>query len=218
MPPRVALIHAMQASMAPIEAAFDAHWPEAERAHLLDASLPADLERSGGVDDAMRERFVALARYAERSGADAVLFTCSAFGDAIAAARAALALPVHTPNGAMLERAVADGARLALLATFAPTLRSMRPELEAIARRCGALPEVAYVHVEGALAALARGDVERHDELIAEASARQASGTRIALAQFSMARSAPRVEQRVGSDVLTTPGAAVRALRHELAP
>ena len=217
MAPRIALIHAMQASMAPIDAAFDALWPEARRAHLLDDALPADLERAGRVDDALRERFVALARYAQRSGADAVLFTCSAFGDAIEAARAALALPVHAPNAAMLERAVRSGPRLALLATYAPTLTSMRPELEAAARASGRHPEVAYVHVADAIAALRRGDVAAHDERIAAAAAEQAPGTVIALAQFSMARAAERVAERVPGAVLTTPGAAVRALRDSLA-
>jgi hypothetical protein len=206
----------MQASMAPIEAAFDALWPDAQRTHLLDDSLPADLERAGAVDDALRERFVALGRYAQRSGADAVLFTCSAFGDAIRAARAALGVPVHAPNAAMLERAVRSGPRLALLATYAPTLASMRPELEAAARVGGHRPEVVYVHVAGALEALRRGDAPAHDERIAAAAAAQAPGTVIALAQFSMARAAVRAAERVPGPVLTTPEAAVQAVRESL--
>jgi hypothetical protein len=153
MPARIALVHAMRASMAPIGAAFARAWPEAHLAQLLDDALPADLERAGGVDAAMERRFVALARYAVDAGAEAVLFSCSAFGRAIDAARDAVAVPVMKPNEAMVAAAVADGAPILLLATFAPTLDSMLPEFEAEAARQGRVLDLRVAHVPGALAA-----------------------------------------------------------------
>lgn len=202
--------------MVPIERAFAARWPEARCTHLLDDALPADLERAGGVDEGISGRFVSLARYARGCGAEAVLFTCSAFAAAIEVARAALDVPVHAPTTAMLERAVRSGAPLALLATYAPTLASMRPELEAIAGSSGLAPTVRYVHVEGALAALRRGDGEMHDERIAASAATLPPGTLVALAQFSMARAASLVAARVDGVVLSTPESAVDALRDSL--
>ena len=40
-PPRVALIHALRHSIAPITAAFERDWPAAQRMNLLDDSLSA---------------------------------------------------------------------------------------------------------------------------------------------------------------------------------
>ncbi len=75
----------------------------------------------------MTDRFLALARYAERDGAAAILFTCSAFGPCIDAVKQALPnIPVLKPNEAMIEEAVEAGGTVGLLATFAPTLRRCR--------------------------------------------------------------------------------------------
>jgi aspartate/glutamate racemase len=214
MPARIALVHAMRASMAPIGAAFARAWPDAHLVQLLDDALPADLERAGGVDAAMQRRFVALARYAVDAGAEAVLFSCSAFGRAIDAARAAVAVPVMKPNEAMVAAAVAGGGPILLLATFAPTLDSMLPEIEAEATRQGRVVDVRVAHVPGALAALQAGDAERHDALIAEAAARHGGGeTLVALAQFSMARAAGRVRAATAGTVLTTPDTAAAELQ-----
>lgn len=210
--PRIALIHALALSVAPIAAAFERSWPGCERMNLLDDSLSADLARSGrGLDAAMTARFVALGDYAVTTGADAILFTCSAFGPCIdAVARRHAPRPVLKPNEAMIAEAVAAGTRIGLVATFAPTLASMPPEFPRGV-------EVIPVHAEGALAALDRGDAATHDRLVAGA-ARSIAGRcdAIALAQFSMARAAPEVERVVGVPVLTTPDSAVRALRVRL--
>lgn len=71
---------------------------------------------------------------------------------------------------------------------------------------------------DGALDALNAGDTARHDALVAEqARALAARGcTRIALAQFSMARARAACAQATGLPVLTTVDSAVRALRARL--
>ncbi len=214
MPPRIALVHALRASIAPIEDAFAAHWPEAAQQHLLDDALPADLERAGRVDAAITQRFVALARYAVTAGADAVLFTCSAFGSAIDAARETVGVPVMKPNEAMLEEAVRASGEVALVATFAPTLRSMVGEAEAAAAAAGTQVRFRPLHVPGALAALAVGAEREHEARIVDVVAAHADGVDVvALTQFSMARAAPALRRRVSSRVLTTPDSAVIALR-----
>jgi len=75
---RIALIHALKHSIAPIEAAFATHWPDARLMNLLDDSLSADLARDGRLTFAMTERFRAIGSYVTSTGADAMLFTCSA--------------------------------------------------------------------------------------------------------------------------------------------
>jgi hypothetical protein len=82
--PRIALIHALTHSIAPVAAELDRSWPACVRMNLLDDSLSADLAASPqGLDDAMTARFLALAEYALGTGARGILFTCSAFGPCI---------------------------------------------------------------------------------------------------------------------------------------
>jgi hypothetical protein len=208
---RIALIHALRHSPPPIEAAFARLWPEARLMNLLDDSLSADLARDGAITEAMTGRFLSLARYAKATGADGILFTCSAFGPCIEAVQREFApMPVLKPNEAMIEEAEALGGRIGLLASFAPTLQSMPPEFPAALT---VMPKLA----EGALAALDRGDGDAHDRLAAEAARDLADCDAIALAQFSLARAASAVAAATGKKVLTTPESAVRKLKRLLA-
>ena len=204
---RIALIHALKHSIQPIESSFARLWPDASLMNLLDDSLSADLARDGRLIEAMTARFLSLGRYAASTGADAILFTCSAFGPCIeAVARAHAPMPVLKPNQAMIEQAVAKGGRIGLLASFAPTLVSMLPEFAASVE---VVPKLA----EGALAALDRGDRTEHDRLVVEASRDLRDCDLIALAQYSMAPAAELVAQASGRPVLTTPDSAVLKLK-----
>jgi Asp/Glu/hydantoin racemase len=212
--PRIALIHALAHSVAPINDAMARQWPECVRMNLLDDSLSADLAASPkGLDDAMTARFVTLADYAVNTGAQGILFTCSAFGPCIdAVARRHAGMPVLKPNEAMVAEAAATRQRVGLVATFDPTLQSMPKEFPAAVELRTAL-------AEGALEALNRGDTARHDALAAEAAWRLVNDKRcgvIALAQFSLARAAEAVAQRCGVPVLTTVDSAVRELKCRL--
>src|SRR3981081_1255245 len=161
---RVALIHALKHSIAPIEGSFARLWPDAVLMNLLDDSLSADLARDGRLTAAMTDRFLSLGGYAASTGADAILFTCSAFGPCIeAVAREQAPMPVPKPSEAMVEQAALRGHRIGLLSTFAPTLASMPPEFP---RSIEIVPKLAA----GALAALDRGERAVHDRLVAEAS------------------------------------------------
>jgi Asp/Glu/hydantoin racemase len=207
---RIALIHALRHSPPAIEAAFARLWPDVTLMNLLDDSLSADLARDGAITPAMTERFLTLSRYAVNTGADAILFTCSAFGPCIEACAAELApLPVLKPNEAMVAEAAAMGGRIGLLASFGPTLDSMPPEFP---ENVVLVPRLA----EGALDALNRGDAEAHDRLAAKAARDLIDCDAIVLAQFSLARAAPLVTAATGKPVLTTPDSAVRALRARL--
>ena len=209
---RIALIHALAHSVAPVNDAMARDWPQAVRMNLLDDSLSADLAAGGGLDAAMHRRFERLAQYAVDCGSDAILFTCSAFGPCIEhVARQHAPMPVLKPNEAMVADACAMGVRIGLLATFGPTLESMPPEFPAGA-------QVECKLADGALAALDAGDAATHDVLVAQASvelARRGCGV-IALAQFSMARARDEVAARTGLPVLTTVDSAVAQLKRRL--
>lgn len=210
---RIALIHALAHSVGPINDVLAREWPECQRMNLLDDSLSADLARSAqGLDAAMHDRFEALSAYAERTGAAAILFTCSAFGPCIeAVAVRRPGMPILKPNEAMVADASVMGRRVGLIASFAPTLVSMPSEFPAGVE---VIPDLA----EGAMEALNSGQLERHDEMVT-ASARRLIHQGcdvIALAQFSMARAQNAVRRAVRVPVLTTPDSAVAFLRRRL--
>ena len=210
---RIALIHALAHSVAPINDAMAREWPQAMRMNLLDDSLSADLAASGaGLDAAMHERFARLAQYAVDCHSDGILFTCSAFGpciDAVATQHAPL--PVLKPNEAMVAQAASLGVRIGLVASFAPTLDTMPAEFPAGA-------ELESELVADAMAALHAGDTARHDALVVSAAERLVNKgcAVIALAQFSMARARKLVAERTGLPVLTTVDSAVSEMRRRL--
>ena len=211
--PRIALIHAMPVAIEPVAHVFREMWPQARITHLLDDSLPADLTAAGSITPAIAERFVTLARYSVSCGADAVLFTCSAFGTAIEEARKTVQVPVLKPNEAMLEEALAAGTDFALLATFEPSIPSLRSEFEALASSRGIKLRLKTRTIPAAIAALQQGRDSEHDRLIAAAAAEVGPCDALVLGQFSMARAAAGIPPAPGRKVLTSPHSAVARLK-----
>jgi len=203
--------------MQPIGEAFRQLWPAARVTYLLADSLSADLAAEGRLSDRMIERFVALARYAHGAGADAVLFTCSAFGPAIEAAAAAVPIPVLKPNEAMLEEALTVGNRIGLLATFEPSIPALKGEIEQMARKNSIALEVTARAVPAALSALHAGCAADHDRLIADAAQEIGECDALILGQFSMASAANAIPARPRRKVLTSPNSAVTRLKQLLA-
>ena len=212
MSARIGVIHATRVAVSPIEAAFESRWPEAEVVQLLDESLSRDLEATGHLTPEINERVERLAAFAHRGGAQAILFSCSAFGAAIETVQARLPIPVLKPNQAMLEEALRLGRRIQVLATYRPSGPAIRHELEALAAKRNVDPDIEDSYVPGALDALHAGDGQAHDSLIAEAAANAHHADVILLAQFSMARARGAVSRRVDSVVLSSPESAVLTL------
>ena len=211
--PKIYLVHALDVSMAPVEEAFRSQWPQARIAHLLENSLFADFGRDGRLTDAMVERFRIIGRYCAFAGADAILFTCSAFGPAIEAVKADQPFPVLKPNEALYDDMLEVRGRIALLATFAPSLPSMMAEIEDHARRHGVSLQVEPHLVEGALEALLANRPADHCRLIAEAAARFHDHAAVAYAQFSMAPARTQGQALTRVPIMTTPDSAITKLK-----
>jgi aspartate/glutamate racemase len=194
-------------------AAFRQGWPEADTFNVLDDALSTDLARRGTLDAHLTQRIAALARYAMDIGVEGILYTCSAFGDAIDAVARRAPIPVLKPNQAMFEDALNAGSTVGLLATFQPSIPSMEQEFVAMASTMGRTARLETAWVEDAMEALAAGDAASHDRLIAAAAPRLAHCDVLMLAQFSMARALPVVRQAVRNPVLTSPDSAVTRLK-----
>jgi hypothetical protein len=210
---RIALIHAVYAAIRPVQDAFEAHWPEVRLVSLLDDSLPADRESAGAPTPELSRRIMALAKYSMEAGAAGILFTCSAFGEAIEAAARVLPIPVLKPNEAMFNLALDQGGRVGMLATFGPAIASMEDEFRDMARRRGSTATIESLCVPAARAALLAGDGDGHDLLLAEAAPQMQACDCVLLAHFSTARAKAVVEAKLGRRVLTSPDSAVVKLR-----
>ncbi len=219
--PRIALIHALRDSVDPIIGAFARQWPEAQTFNLLDDSLSATVAMAGRITTPIVNRFLTLGRYAASAevgghAADAILFTCSAFGPAIEAVQADQVIPVLKPNEAAFAAALERGRRIGLLVTFAPSLDPLAAELRAMAAQRGRTCDVQAVVVEGALRALQCGRGDEHDAAIAAAAAALDDRDVVVLGQFSMARARQGIPAALQARVLTTPDCAVDQLRRQL--
>jgi Asp/Glu/hydantoin racemase len=212
--PRIFLIHATPAAVEPVNDAFDRLWPQARRSNLLDDSLSSDLAQSGRLDECMTARFLALSRYAANAGANGILFTCSAFAPAIDACKAQLSIPVLKPDEAMIERALSGGGRIAVLATFEPSVAAALASFREAADRMGMHADVESIFVAGAFDAKKRDDVATHDALIAAAASTAAARCDvICFAQFSMASAASQAQAAAGKRVLTSADSAVAKMK-----
>lgn len=217
MAPRIALIHATTLAMAPVIDAFARDWPDAETMHLLDSSLSDDRRVAGALTDELSGRIVALADYASARGVDGILYTCSAFGEAIEAAAAVRSEPTLKPNDAMFEGALdiaaKSGGDIVMLATFPPSIASMEEEFEAQRAARGVTVGLRSIGVPAARDALNNGDGPLHDSLLADAARDVGSCSAIMFAHFSMDRAHAAVSAAVDVSVLSPPTDAVRQLR-----
>jgi len=117
----------------------------------------------------------AFVRYArdlvELAAVDAVLITCSTMNRAYRQVEAALepyGVPVVQIDRPMMERAVAHGGRILVIATHGPTVESTQTLLHGTADELGR--EVTYTGatVEEAWGRLATGDVLGHNQVLAQ--------------------------------------------------
>ncbi|MBC7600404.1 MAG: arylsulfatase [Polaromonas sp.] len=210
--PRVTLIHAVRVAMQPVEQAFRTYWPSAQIVHLLDDSLSPDRAMHAELSPELHARINGLADYAVASGADAILYTCSAFGEAIEAAARRLSLPVLKPNESMFEAALQTGKRIGMLATFAPSVASMEEEFRALAKAHAINASITTIVVPEAMAALKAGDAPLHNKLLADAAFSLRGCDCLLLAHFSTSRAREAVQAVSVCPVLTSPDSAVKKL------
>lgn len=204
---RIALVHAIPVSIQPIQEAFATLWPDAWTFNLLEDSLIAGQREAGGFTPAFNARVLSLCRYCMDTGAEAILFTGSAFGPAVDAAKKELPIPVLKPYEAMVAEALKLGDRLGIVATFGPTIPLLKEDIEATA---GRTLEIHTAEATGGLEALEGGDGVEHDMLVAAAARTLPDCDAILLAQYSAARAAPMIHHK---HVLTPTGSAVLHLQ-----
>jgi Asp/Glu/hydantoin racemase len=186
--------------------------PNAKVEHVVDESLLQDAIAKGELTPEVEARLAGHVAELTRSGADAIMVTCSSMGQAVDRIAATAALPVLRVDAAMVDEALRIGKRIGVLATLRTT---MTPTVELVrARSNGDASFKIEAHVcEGAFEALKAGHVERHDELVRSGLRRIESLVDVViLAQASMARvlAGPGMTTRL--PILSSPRLAMAAL------
>ncbi|MBT4906745.1 MAG: arylsulfatase [Rhodospirillaceae bacterium] len=215
--PNIVLFHVHKDAMNAAVTAFERDWPEARISNLLEDGLFEWVRETGGVVPEMYDAFHRLSEYAVGRSADGILYSCSAFRECIDACIEAFEIPMLKPNDAMIEAALKTGDHIAVLATVGPTITSISAEIEEMARAAGRDITLTPYMVDGAFDAMAAGDGDTHDRLVAETAAEIRGADVIVLAQFTLARAVPAVAAVTNIPVLNSPGAAVAKMRELLA-
>ena len=101
----IGLIHALEESEQPIRDSFQKLWPVVKLNEYSDFQLSVD--RANGLDEAsISSRIIDLGEQAVNDKVDAILYTCSAFGEAIEAAKSQFSLPILKPNESAFKKGI----------------------------------------------------------------------------------------------------------------
>jgi Asp/Glu/hydantoin racemase len=193
--------------------------PDAETWHIADEILLKVVLAQGGLSPFLHERVASHAVAAEETGATAVQLTCSSISPCAETARSRVHIPVLKIDEPMVDRALALGARIAVVATAPTTLGPTSDLLQARARALGKDIHVESRLAEGAYRALFGGDPEHHDAIVRDTlqDLSQRNDV-ILLAQASMARVADGLpEGALRCPILTSPRLALERVARVLA-
>ncbi|MBM3785243.1 MAG: Asp/Glu/hydantoin racemase [Acidobacteria bacterium] len=186
--------------------------------HMVDESLIKNTIAEGHLTSNTARRVLSLIESARQAGASAVLVTCSSIGEAVAASRPFIDVPVLRIDEAMAEAAIGLGTRIGVAATLRTTLEPTLALLQATGHRLNRPVQTIPCLCEGAFEAVLAGDTARHDAMVVEALTRLVKEVdAVVLAQASMARVLGSVDAG-GTPILASPRLAVESARRLLLP
>jgi hypothetical protein len=215
--PRIALIHATPAAIAPAVAGMNTVFPGAEVWNILDDKLLPDADAQGGVTPHLAERMTRLIDLALAEGAAGVLLTCSMYGSVALATQAEV--PILAPDEAAFETALAgDYGTVLLVASFESALNDCVGRFAEFLHANDSATKVVGEVVPAAFVATKAGDVSAlTDALIEAARPYVGSIDAVLLAQYSLAPAAAAIEEALGLPVISGPQAAALKLKAALA-
>lgn len=208
---KIGLIHTSATLVPVFQDLFKDKAVPAEVFNIVDDSLIKDVIAKGRLEEDTAQRVINYVTSAEQAGADLIMVTCSSIGRAVERAAEKAGVPVIRVDQPMVDRAVAEGKRIGVVATLPTTLEPTSDLVLRRAEKAGKKVELTSRLCAGAFEALMGGDPVKHDDMII-AALRELSGEVdvILLAQASMARAVnqmPDSERNV--PILSSPGIAV---------
>ena len=163
---KAGMVHAMSSNVRLFNGFASDIMPEVDIVHLVDEGLPS-LSDAPSRPLAIR-RLKALASFAEESGAEAVMLTCTAFGRLVAEVQEAVKVPVLSVLEIVTDEAIALGDQIGILGTHPGTLATATQIIQEEAALRGKKIEVKTLLCAGAFDAIRREDWATHDRIVLE--------------------------------------------------
>jgi glutamate racemase len=139
----VGLVHAVLAAVTPMRDVLARRLPDVRVVNLLDEGLLSEAERLGGLVPQTLDRMTSVIDLLRKAQADAVLLTCTAYSPAVPEMQRRFpGLPILAVDQMMVEKAVAMGRRIGVLATVKAGLQQQQVLLKEAAARAGAAIEI----------------------------------------------------------------------------
>lgn len=188
------------------------HAPHVDCFNIVDDGIiKAIAANDNSVPPSVYDRITSYCRLAERSGADAVLVTCSSISEVVDVAASFVDIPVYKIDEPMSESAVerattSIGVAATLATTLGPTIRQVQSKIDV----SGKALKIVEGLCRGAFEALLDGDSAGHDTIVLKRVRELLDECDIVvLAQASMARAVTALDD--GKDrVLTSPDTGVQ--------
>ncbi len=213
------LVHTVSPLIEPFTSLCQRLVPGVRVFHVLDEAIIERIRQCGPDPEADADRLAGHVAIAEQIGSDAVLVTCSTVSQSVDRIRGRFRVPIVKIDDAMAAEAVRRGGRVGLVATAATTLEPSSALLGDAAARAGTTIEIEPLFVEGAFAALQRGDEREHDDRVSAAVRDIASRSDVVvLAQASMARVLDVLDPSPAVPVLASPHLALAEVGRILGP
>lgn len=188
--------------------------PEVELVNIIEDGMLRDVMAAGSISPQVTQRMCLYVLAAEALGVDVIFNTCSSLGPTMDVARQLVSTPIVKIDDGMAEVAAREGNRIAVLATVPTTLP---PTVALIQEKASVLNkniDTRQALSEGAFELLMNNQVERHDDMVVKTALEMADwADTIVLAQCSMARLAPRLQDEVNRPVLSSPRLGVERLK-----
>ncbi len=220
MPKTLALVHTSMVFInveTMMQDIFKEVMPDVRLINFVDDAMLADVMETGQISPDVTRRMCALVESAETAGADAVFSLCSSLGPTIDTARNLVSIPVIKIDDAMTEKAAREASRVGVMATVPTTLPPTVRLIEEKALQLDKAVEIKEALVKGAFEKLMAGHKEEHDTMVSATAQKLAQEMElIVLAQASMTRLAPRLQQETGLPVLTSPRLGIEYARRVL--
>ncbi len=140
--------------------------PGIEVVHLVDEGLPF-LSGKNSREHVIR-RLKVLASFAEESGAEVVMLTCTAFGRLVDEVQEAIEIPVLSVIEIIAEEAIDYGDRIGILGSHPGALASASQIIQEQATLKRRKVEIKTLLCAGAFDALRREDWSNHDRIVLE--------------------------------------------------
>lgn len=196
---------------------FEELLPDVELINIVEDRMLAGVMESQTIAPEVIRRMSHYVLAADAIGVDAIFSTCSSLGPAVDIARRLVSTPVVKIDDGMAEKAAHEGKKIGVLATVPTTLR---PTIDLIQEKAGSLSTVVETQEalsSGAFELLMDNHIDQHDDMVVQTACEIAQwADTLVLAQCSMARLAPRLQEETGRPVLSSPRLGVQRLKDVL--